>query len=226
MVEKIEWIRNIFQALIALISLVCGIIYWGKIKYHGYLKLFPIYIAVSLLISCTWYVKPLHYIGLLIQNFFILFEFFLLYNFFIKVLKGKKNYIFLIALSFLFVLCTIIIGAFLYMNQSKYTNIFSYYSHNIPVELVVIENILIVVPVLFYYASILNRPYIKQIIQDPIFLAMTGILFCFTISTPIFAFGRSIWLRDKHVFSYLYTINALAYIIMHLFFIKAFKSIR
>jgi hypothetical protein len=222
--EKIVWIRNIFQASIALMSLIYGIIYWKKIKY-GYLKLFPLYIAVSLLITCTWFFKSLHYIGLLIQNFFILFEFFLFYNFFTKVLKGKKNYITLYSLSFLFVISAITIGALLFKNQNEYTNIFLYYRHYSPAELVVVENVLIVIPVLLYYVSILNHPYIKQIIQDPIFLVMTGILFCFTISTPIFAFGRSIWLRDKHVFSYLYTINTLAYIIMHLFFIKAFKSV-
>lgn len=227
MVQKIQWISNLLQVLIVFISLLYAIIYWRKIKRNGYFTLLPIYIFISLVISGFWFFKQqINFPGKLIQNFFIPFEFFVFYNFFIKVLKGKKYFFILITLSVLFFLSIIIIGAFLYSHQTTYVDIISFLSNYGFSELFVIENILIVIPVLLYYISLYNRPYIKHITQDPTFLVMTGILFCFTISTPIFAFGPLIWAKHKNIFTYLYIINSLAYILMHLSFIKAFKSIK
>jgi hypothetical protein len=225
MAKKIEWGYNILLDLVILISLIYAIINWIKIKDNGYLKLFPAYISVSLILSLFWFFKDIRSLGLLIQNFFILFEFFIFYNFFIKVLKQKKFRIFLNVLTTIFLISTIIIVSVLYTNQDTYINLFSFFSHNFLSELVVLENIFIVIPVLLYYITLFNRPYVKIIIGDPIFLVMTGILFCFTISTPVFAFMESIISRDKQIFIYLYMINDLAYIIMNLFFIKAFKSV-
>jgi hypothetical protein len=225
MAEQVRWMYILLQVSILFISLVYGIIYWNQIKQHGYLKLFPLYTGISLSLSLLWFFKIIHFRGLLIQNIFILFEFLIFYNFFIKVLKNKKFYFILITLNVLFFLSIFLVVAFLYNNQNKYMNIISFLRHLRSSELSVIENIFIVIPVLLYYISLFNRPYIKNLSGDPIFLVMTGILFCMVLSIPVFAFQNIIMDNNRQVYLYLYIINSISYIIMHLFFIKAFKSI-
>ena len=226
MAEKIKWLYTIIQLLIVFISMVYGVLYWQKIKQNGYLKLFPFYIVVSMLLTLASLFKNINSLSLLVQNIFIPFEFFIFYNFFIKVLQNKKVYPILIILSVLFVLSVIIVPAYYYTNQNKYKNVILFLSHRGFSEIFVIENIFIVIPILLYYTSLFNRPYIKNLSADSIFFAMTGILFCFTISTPLFVFYKIIWSQSRQIYTFLFPINCLAYIIMHIFFIKAFKSIK
>lgn len=225
MAEKIRFVYNTLLNLVIFISFLYSIIFWGKIKQTGYLKLFPLYIAVSLSVSVSWFFKNTNFPGKLIQNIFLPFEFFIFYYFFIKVLNSKVSYFILMTLCILFSLLMIIVPALLYFNQSKYTGII-FLNHDLFTELVVIENIFIVIPILLYYRSLFNRPYIKNITADPVFLVMTGILFCVTLTVPVFAFQKVISSHNKYLFMYLYIINSIAYTVMHLFFIKAFKSIQ
>lgn len=224
--EKIRWLYNVLQLLVVFISLIYGIIYWKKIKQHGYLKLFPIYIAVSMATTLAWFFEKIHFPGVLIQNITVPFEFLVFYNLFFKVLKDKKFYFILIALSVLYCLSIIIVATFLYSNQNKHMNIISFLSDYNLSELMLIESILVVIPILFYYISLFNRPYIKNLTANPIFLAMTGILFCMVLTIPILAFQKIILNHNRQLYLYLYMINSIAYIIMNLFFIKAFKSIK
>jgi hypothetical protein len=224
--EKIQWIYNSLQNVIVFVSLLYAIINWRKIKQNGYLKLFPLYIAISLVISLFWFFKKIQFPGILIQNIFIPFEFFIFYNFFIKVLKNKQFYIILITLSILFALSIIAVPTFLYTNQNLHKNIISFLKYNGLFESIVIENILIVIPILLYYMSLFNRPYIKNLSTDSIFLAMTGILFCFALPIPVYVLKSIITSYNRQLYLYLYIINSIAYIGMHLFFIKAFKCIK
>ncbi|HUS01717.1 MAG TPA: hypothetical protein VMY77_08320 [Chitinophagaceae bacterium] len=225
MAARVELLYNTLQVLIVFTSLTYGIIYWGEIKQHVYLKLLPIYTAVSLSLSLLWFFKKINF-PVILQHFFIPFEFFIFYNFFIKVLKNKKNYYILISLSTLFYISLIIIAALLYSNQNKYLTVISFFNNKSLPELIVIENIFIGIPVLLYYISLFNHPYIQKISADPIFLVMTGILFCMVLSTPVFVFQNIIVNNNRQVYQYLYIINSIAYIVMHLFFIKAYKSIK
>ena len=223
--EPIRWFYNIVQVSIVFISFLYGIIYWERIKQNGILKLFPIYIAVSLLTSLPWFFKQIRFPGVFIGNIFLVFEFYIFYNFFIKILKGRKFYFILKGLILLFFISAIIVTSFLYNSQTKYRDLFSLIYSRPLSELMFIENLFYIIPPLLYYISLFNRPYIQNVSTDSVFLTMSGILFCFSISTPLFAFIRVLD-RSKDIFNYLYTINSVAYIIMHLFFIKAFKCIK
>jgi hypothetical protein len=225
MATTVEWLYYLLQTLIVLASLTIGLICWTKIKQHEYLKLFPLYSAVSLFTTLPWFFNQLvKFPGILIGNIFIAFEFYIFYNFFIKILKGKFYFI-LTGLSLLFFLCAIIVIYFLYNHQNTYTTINSLIYRRPLSELMFIANLFYIVPALLYYISLFNRPYIQNLTADPVFLATSGILFCFSISTPLFAFIKVID-ENKTIFSYLYIINSLAYIILHLFFIKAYKCIK
>jgi hypothetical protein len=227
MAEKIQWLYTIIQNFVAFITLMTTIIYWKKIKQNDYFTLFPVYIFFTLLISCVWFFrKQIDFPGRLIQNIFLPFEFFTFYNFFLKVLKGRKNYFLLITLSILFFVSTIIVITYLYSTQTRYPNIISFANSSIFPEIIVIENILIVIPVLAYYISLFNQPYIRSLSTDPVFLVMTGILFYGVISIPLFAFQNIMMNNYRALYMYLYVINSITYIIMYLFFIKAFKSIK
>ena len=150
MAEKIRFVYNVLQYLVELISLFYAIIYWKKICKTDYLKLFPVYIAGSLLVCIPWFFQSLNLPGILIQNIFIPFEFFIFYHFFIKVIQGKISYFVLITLCILFSFSIIIVAALMYSNQSKYKNI-TFLNNELFPELVVIENIFIVIPILLYY---------------------------------------------------------------------------
>lgn len=225
MVEKIQWIYYGIQNFFAATSLLYGITYWKKIKQNRYLNLLPIYLFFSILCSCFWFLS-LQYPGVLIQNFFLPFEFFVFFNFFIKVLKNKRNYFTLIAICIIFFLSLIIVVTFLYSKQTKHISIISFLSNYTFPEIIVIANILAVIPIILYYVSLFNRPYIKNLSSDPVFLAMTGILFYAVLTIPTFVFQKILWYQNKSLYLYLYAINPIAYIIMFLFFIKAFKSIK
>ena len=225
MVEKVQFLYTALHNLIIFISLLYGIIYWGKIKQHEYLKLFPVYIAASLLVSVPWFFKNFNFPGVLFQNIFVPFEFYIFYYFFIKILQSKTSHFILTSLTILFSLLMIIIPALLYLNQSKYTGI-EFFNHTVFTEILVIANILIVIPILLYYRSLFNRPYIKNVTADPVFLVMTGILFCVAFTIPVYAFQKVILRHNISLYLYLYIINSIAYIVMHLFFIKAFKNIQ
>ena len=226
MAEKIQWVYNMLQLLIVFISLSYGIIYWQKIKQHGYFLLFPIYTAVSLSTTLLWFVKNIDFPGVLIENIFIAFELVIFYNFFIKVFKEKRVYIILICLCALFFISLILGAVLLYSHQNEYMNIITFFNHFGFTELVVIEEIFVVIPILLYYISLFNRPYINNLSEDPIFLVMTGMLFCMVSSLPIFVFSKVIINYDRPLLIYLYIINSVAYIVMHLFFIKAYQSIK
>lgn len=224
MAENIQFIYTIVLAFIIFLSLAYSIGYWKKIRENRYFKLFPVYTATSLLVSLTW-IFNLPFPGKLFQNIFIGVEFFIFYHFFSKVLTGRKEY-FIVGLAILFYISIILVGAFLYNSQTKYVTVISFFKNYVCDEWYVIQNIFIVIPILIYYHSLLNPPYSKNLNADPVFLAMTGIAFCFALSIPLFVFIKMIRHEAKEIFSYLFIINTLAYIVMHLFFIKSYKCIK
>ncbi len=225
MAEKVRLYYNITQHLIVLLSFIYSLFYWKQIK-RSYLKLFPLYILISLIIGIPWYFKYIDFPSVLLENIFILFEFFIFYNFYLQLFKQQKIYKTLYVLALIFLISFIVIPTIIYNNQTKFKDIFSLLDHDVFTECIVIGNVLIVIPALFYYKSLFYPPYIKNLSSNPVFLIMTGILFCFATSIPVFLFQRIIVLHNRVLYLYLYMINAFGYITMHLFIIRAYMNIK
>ena len=225
MTDKIRLFYTITQDSIILFSLICSIIFWKNIR-HSYLKNFPFYTAFSIIVALTWYIKSVHFIGRTCQNVFVAFEFFTFYNFYLHVFRDNKIYkIILNILIVIFATAQIIIPIALYCNANKASATVALLN-NVFTELIVIENILIAVPALIYYRSLFFPPFINNLSTNYIFLAMSGILFCFAISIPVFLFQRILLPQNKQLYMSVYMINSFGYITMHLFFIRAYLNIR
>ena len=189
------------------------------------MKLFPFYIFFSLSIDIHDYFPQSKSFGAAPLNIFSIVEFFFFYNFYRMVFEGKTLKSILIILCLGFIISTIIISFFLNKIYDS-ENFFSLIRTHLFVEILVLENIFLVIPVLFYYRSLFKPPYIQNLVNDPIFLVMTGIIFCFSISTPILVFARTIAKVDKQSYYYLNIISVLGFIIMHIFFIKAIINLK
>lgn len=207
-----------------MISLIISIVYWQRIKKSN-LKLLPVYTLVSLFISIPWYFNHISFPGIAIQNFFTLFEAFIFYHFYNTVLIGIHQGRLLLLLYSILIISAIIIPAISF-SQSDTTNLMTWINKKIFTHLYVIESIVVVVPVLFYYRSLFNPPLSNGLANNPTFLVMSGILFCFTISIPVLAFRETMLSQNKEVLLYLYIINSFSYVIMYLFFIKAFTKLK
>jgi len=223
--EKIKLIYSLFTDIVIFASFIVSIINWNKIRENKLMILFPFYILFSLLIDIHDYFPPSKSFGAAPLNIFSVVEFFFFYNFYRMVFLAKSLKLILAILCLGFIISSILILFFLNKIYES-ENFFSLIRTHLFVEILVLENIFLVIPVLFYYRSLFNPPYIQNLVNDPIFLIMTGIIFCFSISTPILVFARTIANLDKQSYYYLNIISVIGFIIMHIFFIKAFINLK
>lgn len=219
--EKIFIIYSALMDCTILISLIFSIVYWKSLKKFRYLSLFPIYTGLSLIVDLENYLPYYDNLKALPENIFTIVEFLFFYNFYKNVLLEKKQKIILRYLFVGFILFSVIIGFFFHLKYPT-ESFLSIYKTHVIAEAIVIGNILLVIPTLLYYKSLFNPPFIRNLTNDPVFLIMTGVLFCFSISTPIFIFSRLLFHYNKDVYYYLFMINCTAYLTMHIFFIKAY----
>src|SRR6478672_8162275 len=103
MADKVRLFYNIIQHSFQFLSLIYSIMYWKYIKV-SYLKLFPIYIAISFVICLSWYFRSLHLPGVAAQNIFIVFETLVFYNFYLQIFKSKLSRQILFFLFILFII--------------------------------------------------------------------------------------------------------------------------
>jgi hypothetical protein len=223
--EKVNLIYSTLTFCTILISLLFSIAYWKRIKKMKYIRLLPFYIAFSFIVDLPYYFHKYLHLNALPGNIFTIVEFLFFYHFYRNVMPEKKIKSILGILVAVFITFLVIMVIFL---QNKYPNetFFSIWKTHAFFEVIVIENILLVIPILLYYKSLFNPPFIRNLTNDPIFLIMTGVLFCFSISIPVFLFSRMLAHYDSEVYYYLYMINSIAYITMHIFFIKAYLNIK
>lgn len=225
MAEKVLMFYSALMDCTILVSLTFSIVYWSSLKKIKYLRFLPFYTGISFIVDTDYYFHNLGTLKELPENIFTIGEFILFYNFYSYVLVKRENKIILQILIVIFLIFFVIILAFL---QNKYSteSFIAIYKNHIIVEQIVICNILLVIPTLIYYKSLFNPPYKKNLTNDPIFLIMTGILFCFSLSTPIFLFSRMLVHYNREIYYYLFMINSTAYLTMHVFFIKAYINIK
>ena len=212
---------SLIQNLIILLSLIFALVNLKKILGNRYLQLFPIYTLVSLIVDVTYYFdKPF---GNLEINLFVIFEFIIFYRFYWLVLADNKNRKILKILFFVYIILLLIM-VFMYHDRYK-LNLLKLLEKRTFFEMMAMDNILLVLPVILYYKSLFLLP-IKKLNNNSIFLVMTGILFGFSIMIPIDATFLLIKSYNKELFLYMYVLNALGYILIHLFIIKAYLSLK
>ncbi len=223
--EKINFYYTVLEITVIFISLLYSVYYRNFIK-NTIFKFLPIYTAVSLTISLIWLWKSLIFFGPLISNLFIPFEFFIFYNLYFKIFEDTSLRKKLIKIVYLFSISILLVLFITFIEQNEIPNFLNFITTTILPEIVVIQNICIVLPALYYYKLLFNPPYSRNLINNPLFLVMTGTLFCFAIAIPVYAFQKLILPTNREFYLILYVVNALSYMIMHLFFIKAYIQLK
>jgi hypothetical protein len=176
-----------------------------------------LYIAISIVVSlidifCFLFENNLSQkIEPAALNFTSLFEISLIYNFLYARIKGTNFRISIIIFFIIYLLtCTLIWT----IHKSW---IFSF----IP-DLFGIEGLLITIPCLFYIYEILKSDLHTDIRSDSNFIVTCGILFYFSVSTPIFFSWYILYYLSPGFSKILITSNSVFYIILIISFMKAY----
>ena len=221
MVQTTVFIYSMIENIIIFVSFIFSIFYIKKIRNNKTLKDFPIYTLISIIVDLIWYFK--RSVGILSVNLFIIFEFIVFYRFYWKVLNTSKDHSILIKLISLYIVLFSIM-TWLYYKKYHLLGI-SLFSRHIFIETIAMSNIMLVIPPILYYKSLFSVS-IKNFSKEPQFLIMSGILFGFILTIPIDTMYLLIRHHDKNLFSQLYVLNALGYIIMHLLIIKSYLALK
>lgn len=221
MVKTTVFIYSMIENLIILISFIFSLFQMKKIRANNYLKLFPIYTFISVIVDLLWYLQ--RSLGIFSVNLFILFEFIIFYSFYWKVLNTNNDHKILRTLIGSY---CILLFIMIWMYHEKYHVPWpSLFIKRVFVEIIAMSNIILVLPTIMYYKSLFALP-VKNLKKEPEFLIMSGILFGFVLAIPIDTMYLFISSYDKNLFSELYVLNALGYIIMHLFIIKSYLTLK
>ena len=202
---------NLFNGILILLLIVIGIIYYKQLGKHKLLFLYCIIaflqLAIAFIASIYDSDEDFSHINFSI-NLFVLFEF-LIFNFFIFsniINKNIRAIIILISIVFVFVLIKVWV-----INKGIYEH---------PTLLSIIESFSIITFSLFYYyENTISNSVIK--FNDPsIFWAITGILILFALMTPLLLVNEFF---PHLIFSRIYVINNISYLIFYLILSYSFK---
>ena len=94
-----------------------------------------------------------------------------------------------------------------------------------PYLLFMINNLTIFILCCFYFARLFSSTEVVVIKNEPSFWVVAGILICMCITLPFAAYRFFLFTESSKYFivqENLFSITAIGYIIMHLFFIKAY----
>jgi hypothetical protein len=175
---------------------------------------FPWYCSVGILVLipsvCNAFFNLSQEIALIINNWSLLFHYTFLSSFIIKVIpgNGKRQYLKILFFVFFFLVCYLLVE----MDVSKFAHqILSISSFGLTTFCII-----------YYYQLFKNLPIIN-LRKEPSFWIVSGVFIAMSLHIPVSA--TIDYLQDKisafdHVI--LYNIIAVTYIVMHMFFIKAF----
>lgn len=182
--------------------------------------LYPIlvYIIVSLLVNLFLEIieilpkfDPAGRISSVVSNFYTLFEIAILCFFLLGNIKGKTFRFLIIAFLLIFFLICLIIWT------GRYHALFF-----IVPQLFGIESFLITIACLFYVYEVLNSKLIVDFRSDSNFTVICGILFYFSIMTPLF-FSYFIWVNIAPELNKMVRIlNMIFYTILFISLMKAY----
>ena len=221
MVNSIVFIYSRALDLVILYSLIISLIYFQKIKKNTLIKFFPLYIVICLAVDLVGIFYK--HIGIACVNLFVPFEFIFFYHFYCKILDGKENLrilIFLIGVYIIFF--PLLLVSHLRSNHTSFIQMIAEHTYT---DLQFFSDILIILPVILYYRKLFLLPP-KKLNQDPVFLIMTGIMFCFSFIIPLQAIFILVKPFNKETFLILYILNTFGYIFLNSAIIRAYLILR
>ena len=144
---------------------------------------------------------------IILLSLFFHFAFLSLFIFQFYSIKKEKNYFKILFWFFIVALIIFIITDIVY----RYVISFG------------IANTGLFIFCIYYYYQLFRKPPILNLLKEPSFWIITGILFGMSTTIPIFLMGGYLYHNlPRNIFYSIATIAPFGYGIMHLFFIKAF----
>ncbi|MEP7166059.1 MAG: hypothetical protein ABI741_15255 [Ferruginibacter sp.] len=203
------------QCFVALLSFIISLRLVNNKNIPGYMKGFYWYSTIALVVAIPLFLtdnffRPYRGYSRILNNLSLIFHYSFLSIFIIRVIVKKHNIKYL---SFLFVFfLLLLIFVLVNNNLTKQLNLaFS------------VSNLGLTFFCIIYYYQLFNNIPTLDLRKEPSFWIITGIFFCMSAHIPITAMGDL--LNHKiplAVYSTLRTILTFCYVVMHLFFIKAY----
>lgn len=206
-----------------LVALIIGLLYCYRRSSPPYLRIFPVYLFVSLaveVIAGAFIGKVFHfsifgdhqpYAKKVIYNLYTLFELYVFAWFLFQVLRSSLIRRLLIALVILFSIYFIFY--LLQTDIGKKNNM----------SLIVLESLIIIIPCLTFYRELFTGKEPIDLLKTPSFWLVTGIFFYLATIIPLcaatdymFSHGLTKAVRN------LASINSFALVVTYLLFIKGF----
>ena len=164
------------------LSVVAAIISLIKKEMYGYLKLFPFFLCITLIVEIgAWWLTENNINTIVFFNFFSLFEF----VFYMYVLK---NIILSPRIKTVISITIIIYSALALINiffiQKMYT--FHTLTYSIGCLLIVLISI-------YYFFELFKSPSAVNLKKEPAFWIVTGLLFFYTCTLPFFGLANYIY---------------------------------
>lgn len=192
---------------------VVGVVYR---KRHRETKYLFIYAAASFtetlisIIISTWYPEAREMgVSNMFINVFLIIEIAVLYHFYLQVFRLVRVRIILKTILIMYV--TSMISVWLIRNSfHKDAGIFF-----------ILQAILILIPGLYYFFEIAKSSSRTNLLSDPVFLVMIGILLYFGCTLPLFLSDSFLDL-NKAAERNLYGINCICYALFYLIMTRAF----
>ncbi len=199
------------QLLVTLLFVVNGLVNYRKIK--G-LKILLLYGLVSLAqdlsaIYVSVYTKKARAEMIFVQssiNFFVFVEYVLFYCFIYRLLETEKLK-YLLTITFAPFLC---FSVYHWIVKQRF-------GEPAP-SITIVEAFSIVAGCLFYFLQIFMRPPRGQLINNPSFWIIIGMLLLFAFLMPLFLHCAQAFMVSTDVLDAVYVMNSIGYIILFIFF--------
>ena len=212
MQNEFYFISGSAQKLVTTTSLIATIYLINKRKIPKLYIIFPVYSIASgffdllVFIISTYGDKLKSDNGQFQINTFTAFEFFLFTYYLNAIIKSKTAQLYsLIAIG---VFTAVLIYTMRYLGL-----------HELFTHIIVIENILLSIFCGLFYLKLFAEMVMINPAKKADFWIVTGMLFYFTITTPYYFFFRNLSINSQQ---FLYVINAIGNICMHLLIIRGF----
>lgn len=211
--DVLYYMRWLQYMIISLDFLIAFYIYI-RVGIQGYMKILFLYIPLTLLSSALRYLLE-DELGAKVYYLSAYFHFIPLALFILKipkpVLGNTRPLVFVLS-------WVVLLSILMFLNNYRNWALIGAFS-----------NTGLIILCLYYYFQLFANGRPENLFSDPGFWAVTGIFLCVCISLPMLAFHyflNSELILDKRTFRNLFSLGVVGYILMHLFFIKSFLSLR
>jgi hypothetical protein len=203
------YFTNFFLIVITIFFLIYGAFHYRKLNELNIVLLYGLFSLIQSILSYyVLFIIPNDY-NFIIEysiNIFLLVEFLLFYLLFFLIIKSKYIKYILVLLTFIF-LC-IIFYHWTYTNE-LYKN---------PARLTVIECFFLIIPSLYYFIEIFYYSPITNLLKEPHFWIVTGIMFFFTSIFPLFLLNIFVLYPRASFYNSMYSITYISYCLLFVMF--------